>query len=201
MKKWILPFIIVGISISCPVFGQSVFKQFVAVLDKAGMNFIKPVGMKETPLIRNDELDYQYAIKDSANNLEIRYLVYPLQDMVRKYNANQPDSGMPNIDPNFMHTNLLIVYSLKLQGKDFTNIGSFPEVKELPHATCEKEFNADWGGEINLQPCDEFAQKYKYCTLLEIHKDNIADAFIIFLYNRNDAPEDLLAPVLTTLKF
>ena len=176
------------------------YKNFIPILDQAKMKLEKPLNMKETPVIKNDELYYQYAVKDSIMGFEIRYLVYPLQELVNKYNSPHPDTGMTHLDPNMIHTNLLVMYSLKIQGKEMA-VDAFPEIKEINHATADLEFNADWAAQVNITPCDEFAQKYKYATILELHKDNIADAFVIFLYNDKDKYDDMMKPVFHTLRF
>lgn len=201
MKKYKLAILLLSLCIAISGTCQSNYQPFVSIAAKGGMNLVKTPSFQETPVVTNDELNYQYAVKDSTADLEVRYLVYPLQDMVKKYNTNKPDSGMPNIDPNFLHTNLLLAYAMKIQGKDMTTEMKYPELKELPHATCEKEFKADWAAEVDIQPCDEFAQKYKYCTMLELHKDNMADAFVIFLYNQKDSFDDLVKPVYHSLTF
>jgi hypothetical protein len=160
---------------------------FLSFLEKTGIKFAKPPHSIETEVINNDELHYQYALKDTLNNLEIRYVYYPLQELVKHYNGPHSDTGMDMIDPNFMHTNVLLSFCYKIQGKEMNLNNPMPEVQELSHATVDLKYNADWGAYIDLQPCDEFAQKYKYCTLFAMHKDNIADIFIIYLYNNKDA--------------
>lgn len=173
---------------------------FLAILEQASITFVKPANTVEIPVVVNDELNYQYAIKDTVSNIEIRYLVYPLQEMVKKYNGPHADTGFQAIDPNMIHTNLLLVYCYKIQDKEL-NVQTMPDIHELPHGTVDQEFNADWGAEVNVQPCDEFGQKNKYCTIFEIHKDNTADAFIMFLYNNKDTFEDLVKSDFHSLKF
>lgn len=174
---------------------------FFTVVKQAEMDFNKPINTIETTVIKNDELNYQYALKDTLNGIEIRYLVYPLQGLVKKYNGPHADTGIGMIDPNFLHTNLLLVYYFKVQGKPMDMSGTMPDIKELSHATADLEYNADWGAEVDLEPCDEFAQKYKYCTMFEIHKDNVADAFVIYLYDDKDRFEDAVKPEFHSLVF
>jgi len=166
------------------------------------MKFLQPANTIATSIIKNDELSYQYALKDTVSKIEIRYIVYPLQGFVKQYNGPHSDSGMSRIDPNFLHTNLLIAFALKIQGKEMNNMQEvMPDVKEISHATVDLEYNADWGAEVNLQPCDEFGQKYKYCTIFAIHKDNIADAFVIYLYDNKDTFEASVKPDFHSLTF
>ncbi len=173
---------------------------FLSVVEKAVMTYSRPANTTEVNIINNDELNYLYAIKDTVNKIEMRYLIYPLQELVKKYNTGQADTGMPLLDPNMIHTNLLLMYAYKIQGKE-VNLSEMPEIIEIPHATVDLEYNADWGAKVTVQPCDEFAQKYKYCTIFEIHKDNIADAYILFLYNDKDKFEDAVKPDYHSLSF
>lgn len=173
---------------------------FLSVVEKAEMNFTRPANTVETNVIINDEVNYYYALKDTVNNIEIRYLIYPLQELVKKYNGPHDTGIGPLIDPNFIHTNLLLKFAYTVQGKEM-NLQEMPAINEIPHATVDLEYNADWGAEVTVQPCDEFAQKYKYCTLFEIHKDNIADAYVIFLYNDKDNFQDAVKPDYHSLIF
>jgi hypothetical protein len=160
-----------------------------------GIKFTRPANSKEVPVIKNDELNYQYALKDTVTHIEIRYSIFPLQQLVNEYNGPHPDTGMSRVDPNFLHTNYLLAVAFKVQGKEMSlDATGMPELHELPHATVDLEFNADWGAEVNVQPCDEFAQKYKYCTIFEMHKDNIADVFIMYLYDNKDTFEEAVKP-------
>jgi hypothetical protein len=177
---------------------------FFAFIDKAGLKFSKPANTIEIPVIANDELNYQYALKDTINKIEIRYLVVPLQELVDRYNGPHDDTGssMSKVDPNFLHTNLLIAYALKIEGKGMNSMDDvMPNITELSHAKVDLEYNADWGAELTLQPCDEFAQKYKYCNILAIHKDNIADVFMIYLYDNKDTFEESVKPDIHSLVF
>ena len=173
---------------------------FFSLLNSMGMKFTKPANTIEVKCIQNDELNYQYAIKDTVTNIEIRYSVFPLQKLVEEYNGPHPDTGLSRIDPNFLHTNYLFAIANKIQGKEM-NMDALPEVKELSHATVDLEFNADWGAETTVQPCDEFAQKYKYCTIFEMHKDNIADVFIMYLYDDKDTFDESIKPDFHSLAF
>jgi hypothetical protein len=174
---------------------------FPTIIEKYGIKFKRPVNTIEMPVINNDELKYQYALEDTVNKIEIRYLVYPLKTLVKQYNGTHSDTGISKVDPNLLHTNLLLAFSLKIEGKGMNTGGPFPEVKELSHATVDLEFNADWGGMVDIQPCDEFAQKYKYCTIFEIHKDDIADAFVIYLYDNKDTFSEVVKPNFHSLIF
>lgn len=177
--------------------------RFSDLLETVNMKFAMPANAFETKVIPNDELNYQYAIKDTATKIEMRYLVIPLQGLIAQYNGpHDTGSSISKIDPNFLHTNLLLAYALKVEGKGMNSMDDvMPNLIELSHATADLEFNADWAAEIALEPCDEFGQNYKYCTIFEIHKDNIADAFVIYMYDNKDTFENVVKPEFHTLAF
>ncbi len=174
---------------------------FLSVVEQAGMKFVQPANTIETKIIANDELNYQYALKDTVNKIEIRYLIFPLQELVKKYNSTSQDTTtQPKFDPNLIHTNLLLKFAYVVQGKEM-NFQEMPAITEIPHATIEIEYNGDWGAFTTSQPCDEFAQKYKYCTIFAIHKDNVADAYIIYLYDDKERFDDAVKPDYHSLLF
>ncbi len=174
---------------------------FLSVVDQAAIKFSRPANTTETKVVTNDELNYQYALVDTVSKIEIRYLVYPLQDLIKKYSGSHADTGQPLIDPNMIHTNLLLIYSYRIQDKELNIQQTMPEVHEIPHGTVDQEFNADWAAEVTVQPCDEFGQKYKYCTMFAMHKENTADAFIMYLYNNKDTYTELVKPDYHSLVF
>jgi len=194
MKKYTTPLLFILFLLTSSFKTTVDTNTFLSIVSQATMTFTPPANTIQTPVITNDELNYHYAIKDTFNKIEIRYLVYPLQELVKKYNGPHTDSTAPVIDPNMIHTNLMLIYSQRIQDKELNIQQSMPEVHELTHGMVNQEFNADWGAEVTVQPCDEFGQKYKYCTIFAIHKDNTADAFIMYLYNNKDTFEELVKP-------
>jgi len=174
---------------------------FLSLVQQADLKFMPPANCIETNVISNYELNYQYAIIDTVTNIEIRYIIHPLQALQKRYNGPHSDTGMDAIDPNFLHTNLLVAYTFKIQGKEVNLNAGMPDIHELPHATIEYEYNGDWGAKVSVQPCDDFGQKYKYCTIFAMHKENTADVYIFYLYNNQAVFEASVNPDFHSLVF
>jgi hypothetical protein len=208
MKKCLVMLSIVSITLFGAFKNGGDSTYFFTLVENGGLQYVKPSSAKDVKVVQNADLNYHYAVRDTVDNIEIRYIVYPLQEAINQYNGPHSDSGVGKIDPNFLHTNFLLSCAFKVEGKAFSADGQFPEIKELSHATADIKYNADWVGIADVQPCDEFGQQYKFCTICALHKDNLADVFIFYLYNnkdeftgRNPFAEETVDGVFNSLKF
>jgi hypothetical protein len=60
------------------VYGQN-YAEFKSILDDCGMNFTKPAGFDESMVIDNDDMGYEYALKYSNKDFEVRYSIRPIR--------------------------------------------------------------------------------------------------------------------------
>lgn len=50
---------------------------------RTGMVFIQPAGWEEVPVVKNSQMNYNYAIKANGKDFEVRYRIQPLDEMVK----------------------------------------------------------------------------------------------------------------------
>lgn len=172
-------------------------KTFTDLLDRANLTFQKPTGFEETKIIENRQMNYEYAIKYSKKNFEVRYAIRPLDDLLHDYEDKEKNKkpGDINIHPNKFYSSLLQATTLNISG------GQLPEVIEFGKEAVKKEFNADWGATTFVEVGKEFGQKYKYCMIVAIHKDNLGDAYFFYLSDTKDGFNELMKPAFHSLKF
>lgn len=172
-------------------------KKFSDLLDRAQMTFIAPEGLKSTRIIENRQMNYEYALKYPATDFEVRYAVRPLDYLLKDYEQKEKNKkpGDINIHPNKFYNTSLQATILNISG------GQMPEIKAFDKHAVKQEFNADWGALAFFETGKEFGQDYKYCLVVAIHKDDVADAYFFYLAKSQDRFDELMQPAFHSLKF
>jgi hypothetical protein len=152
---------------------QSAFAQsgkFYSDIRRYSLLFKMPTGFEEVPVIPNNDVAYEYAIRDKAGNFEARFIVWPVDATARTMN----DFGL---NPN-------AVFSGMLEGM-IGDISGEADNKVVPFDTSDakKDFNANAGATAFVTVKSAFGKGYSYCRINAIHRDNVADAFIFYLSN------------------
>ena len=166
-------------------------KKFTDLLDRSAMNFNQPDQYSETEVIENPQMNYEYAIINNAKDFEIRYAIRPLDERIKNHNEREKNKkpGDINIHPNKLHTATFQAVVFNVSG------GKFPKIGEFEPESVKKEFNADWGALTMVEVGKEFGTDYKYCLLITIHKDDVADAYFFYLSNtKEDITKNMQAP-------
>jgi hypothetical protein len=172
-------------------------KDFDDLLIRANMTFDSPQDFGETEIIHNKQMNYDYAIKNKDKSLEIRYAVRPLDNLLKDYTIKEQNKqpGDVYISPNKFYPAALQATIMNISG------GKMPRINVFPKEAIKTEFNADWGATTITEVGKEFGQNYKYCMIVAIHKDNIADAYYFYLFDKQETIQSALIPVFHALKF
>jgi len=153
---------------------------FNKLLHTAGMTFKMPTGAVKAPIIKNKQLPYQYAVKYPSRGIEIRYAILPKAGITAKP-TKTPLNGTSRTLVNDPFDNLSMDVATKVAGgvpDPKMQIGGFDP------AEAKKQFGADkatfWM--INIKN-NSFANGYKFCNMVAMHKDNGANAYVFYLAN------------------
>ena len=144
-------------------------KQFWKLLQENRMFYSIPAGFVQTPVIKNDDVQYDFAIKSKEKKIEIRYKIWPVNRLQR--NGNDGSNVM------------LMTMALNISN------GKMTEPNQFPKESVKEEFGADDGSTTMVPVDSEFGKGYKMCMLNVIHKDYTADAYTFYLF---DDPKVLL---------
>lgn len=171
---------------------------FQEKLLKAKMNFEMPKDFKEVPIISNMQMNYDYAIKHVEKNFEVRFALHPLDNMLKTYLEKEKNkqAGEINMSPNKLYQGSFVAIAMNIAGGKMLKGSS----KFQPEAI-KAEFNADWGAMTMVEAGKEFGQDYKYCLMVAIHKDDVADAYYFYLANDQQTLKEQMQPVFHSLKF
>jgi hypothetical protein len=146
---------------------QPLPKAFQQLLNQTNMQFSIPPEFTATPIIQNGDVVYDFAVESKTTGLEIRYRIWPV------------DKKQKN--PNTLFEPMLITMGLNISN------GKMIQPQRYPTESVKQEFGAD-AGSTGLVPTDsDFGKGYKACMISVIHKDNVADAYVFYLYNDQSA--------------
>jgi len=152
---------------------------FNKLLDDHNMRFIMPKDFSPVPVVENEDVIYQYAIKSKKVKLELRYSIFSLKEHIREYEEFKKKKNGVMIDPNSppAYYAMTIAVVMNIAGTEKYN-----ETKLAPEAV-KTEFNADWGASYIVECKSGYSKGYKYATILALHRDNEADVYMVFLFD------------------
>ena len=131
------------------------------------LQFAVPPGFAPTSVMPNDDVVYDFAVKSQTKKLEIRYRIIP----IRRTNE------APSIDVNTMYHAMLIAMALNISG------GQQPHTQDYPENSVREEFGADAGATTAVRCNSDFGKDYQNCLISAMHKDDVADAYVFFLFD------------------
>jgi len=146
-------------------------ESFTEKIEHCNINFIQPEGFEETEIIENPDQSYDFAIKHKELKVEIRYFIRAYDETEIEFNRTAPNIK----GAMFMATIMNMTH------------GKSSEFEEFPPDAVKKEFGADWGATSIVELDCEFGKGYKYCTLTTIHKNDIGDVYVFYLYDEIEA--------------
>jgi len=185
MKK-IFAFVVL-LPVSITVHAQSAVDsteiKFNQLLEQTGMTFKRPEGSVNTPIVKNRQIHYDYAVNYPDRHMEVRYTIVPMTNRVAQYQEFQKNHalGSSMIDPSKMFDALVYATIINAGGgiRDTTIKG-----RRFAPADVKREFGADAGGFLMVPvKNDSFGTDYKFCSMVALQKDNVANVYIFYLCN------------------
>jgi hypothetical protein len=151
--------------------------------------FTMPDGFVTTNVKRNDNVFYQYAIKDKNSNFEIRIFIKSFKQISGKKDG---------FDFNKYSYNFLSSTSLNASGNVLPNI---PQIDLFPEDAVKKDFNADWGATTAFAPKTEFGKGFNFCALNCIRLNDICEVYVFFMFDDVPKQKSLMEKSFLVMKF
>ena len=165
---------------------------FQELLTEAGLELSVPDGFNEIELKKIPLLQHEKAIRSADGKLELRYVIRPLSRIEIDY--SDPHSAVP--EPNHMFNMLFHTMIGNL-----TKRGSRSPTKEYSQAQAKEFFNADWAALGVFDVVPEYSGQYSQVMLLAMHKNDLADAYTVFLFNDYAEVKETVQQSMDSLKF
>lgn len=155
------------------VHAQSLPAKFQELLTQNNMQFTVPADFAPTAIIENDNVQYDFAIRSRSKKMEIRYLIVPI-------NKNQSNK-------NAAYEQTLVIMAAVISN------GTSIQPNHYPPRSAQKEFGADAGCTGMVSVNATFGKGYKTCLLSVIHKNDVADGYVFYLFDDKEDLIDVLA--------
>ena len=139
-------------------------------LNRYSLSFKMPTGFKKVPVKENRDVVYDYAVRNETGTFEIRYRVLPIDTSTAVLNETR-------VNPNRIFSSMLVAMMLNISGGKMGNHGFFDS------SAVKEEFNANSGATGFVEVNSAFGEGYSFCMINVIHRDDIADAYIFYLFN------------------
>lgn len=170
--------------------------EFKAMIDSIGLSFTMPEGYAETSVTANKDLHYDFAIRNTKEDFEVRYSVWSLKPAFEEYKKCKLDSAhCIMVNPNKLYSGRAMSNVLNMTA------GASMEVSTFPPSAVKKEFNGDNGGSSFFEFKCEFGKGYKYGQMIVLHKDNVADVIITYMSNDKEKHSALMLASFHSLVF
>ncbi|MCB2262449.1 MAG: hypothetical protein LGR52_05845 [Candidatus Thiosymbion ectosymbiont of Robbea hypermnestra] len=164
---------------------------FERLLAESGMALLVSDGFVPVAVRPNARFLYDRAYASPDGTLEIRYAVRPLGRIRIDY--EDPHSAAP--DPNHMFPLMFqsMVASL--------SAGRHSPTREYPPKQAREKFNADWAAAAVFDTDAGFAPNHRQALVVAMHKDALADAYAIFLFDEYGPVRQRVDANLGSLRF
>jgi hypothetical protein len=182
---------------SSTTFHYTIPHSFAVKRDRGGMVFHHPNSFVETGSSSDGVAGWDYALTGLGKEdtgIEIRYKIQPIDTASKTFEEKLKailDANNPVIYKAYL-TNI----ANKVADKT-----SPLNIKEIEPANLKDVFNADWGATVMVDPCLRYGGGFKHCYIVAIHKNNVGDAYYIYMLQGKQFLESILKKTLGTLKF
>lgn len=170
---------------------KSAREAFEALLLEAGLRIDSRQNFVDIPIRSNSVLPYEFAMQHESGTLELRFIVRPLSRISIDY--SDPHNAAP--EPNHLFPLLFESLTNQLSAGSDTSSSTFPE------SEAEKSFNANWAAASVFDVNPEFATDYQNGLLIGMHKNQLADAYTLFLYNDGERAKPLINQAISIMAF
>ena len=180
---------------------------FQTLLAEAGIEFTPPPGFVSCPVRENSVFRYQHAVRSPSGELEVRYRIglFARLEAERKAAAAEMEV-LASVSLDQLHATNFMAIVFNLSG------GMFVEPTIFKPETTTLLYEADWSALCFMRLANnDFSPDYDSAFVLAIHKDGVADVYVIGLYtdisgatggfDKNNLPPDVKSSLAPTLRF
>lgn len=158
---------------------------FQVLLNETGVELTPPDGFVPCATRENSVFAYQYAHRSSSGDLELRYRIDSIKRLKEERRiANEGIEVLASVDLNKLHEMAYMAALFNLSG------GETRTVHVHPHEVAREAFGADWAAACFIPLANnDFAPGYDAAVAFCFHKDDIADVYLIGVFNADDFKE------------
>ena len=164
---------------------------FQGLVSESGMVFQPPQGFRQVDAEVSPLFPHEHALNNAADTLQVRYAIRPLSRIQVDY--QDPHSSTP--DPNHMFP--LMFQSLVTR----LSHGGHSPTREYPPDQAKQKFHAHWAAASVFDLHSEMQGGFSQALLIAMHKNQLADAYVLYLFNDYQQVKDDINGTLGALAF
>lgn len=164
---------------------------FEQLLKEANLHIQAPGDFRATAVQENSILPYEHALRHDSGAIEVRFIVRPLSRITIDY--SDPHNAAP--EPEHLFPLLFESITNRLSTDSNTPSSTFSE------AIAESSFNAHWAAAAAFDVDPRFASGYSSALLIAMHRNRVADAYTLFLYNDDEIAKPMINELLSVMSF
>jgi hypothetical protein len=156
---------------------------FQRLLQEVGIDFLPPSGFEACPVRKNSVFSYQHAVRSQAGDVELRYRVDSFARLKAECKAlSNGVEAFSNVDINRMYPVNYLAILHNLSG------GEFDEPRVFSPESSKVLYGADWNALCFLSLAkNDFSDGYHSAYVSALHKDDIADIYVVTLFKDDSA--------------
>ncbi len=164
---------------------------FESLLQESGLRLDRGDEFIEVPVSASSILAYEHALRHDSDRLELRFIVRPLSRITIEY--DDPHNAAP--EPNHLFPLLFesMTNALAVEGGAPSTVFTEEEAR--------RHFNADWAAVAVFDVDPDYSGGYRNGLLVAMHKNELADAYTLFLYDDYAEVKPLIDATLAILRF
>ena len=170
---------------------QDAHEAFDQLLIEAGLHIETPQDFSDTPIQQNPILPYEHAFRHNSGELEVRFIIRPLNRITIDY--SDPHNAAP--EPDHLFPLLFESVTNRL------SLGSHTPSSTFSETIAESSFHANWAAAAVFDVNPEFASDYQSGLLIAMHRNQLADAYTLFLYNDHELAKPMINELLSVMSF
>ena len=192
IRRGTLLLTLLAVCISAAAATEALSRQaFDQLLKESGLQLETNQAFADVPIQHNPVLSYEHAMRHESGALELRFIVRPLARIEIEY--NDPHNAAP--EPNHLFPLLFESLTQRLAATNDTSSSTLSETE------ARDKFNAQWAALAAFDVDPEFSSQYKNAILLGMHKNDLADAYTLFLYNDPEQAKSLINGAISIMSF
>jgi hypothetical protein len=182
-------------------------QDFQSLLAETGIEFQPTPDFVSCPVLENNVFRYQYAMRSPSGELEMRFRIDSFARLEAECKTGMEEVDMlTRVSLNKSYTANFVALIHNLSG------GRFVEPTVIKPESTALLYDADWSALCFLRLVDNgFAANHDSAYVLAIHKDGVADVYVIGVYNdkngttgdfdKDNLPTDVKKYLVPALRF
>lgn len=171
--------------------GEDTENLFSALLDESGMALNCDAGYVAAPVVANELLAFEKALRTEDGSMELRFSIRPLSRITIDY--DDPHNAAPEPE----HLFPLLFQSLT----EDLSAGRHSPHREFTAEQANELFNADWAAASTFDVIPKYRADYNHAFMVAMHGVGRADAYTVMLFNDYETAKPAIEKSKACLQF